>query len=161
VYSRNLMIGLTKYEFRPNKSLTRAELAYILYRYNNNPEVQTVFYYEGSNAWCADAVSWLYGDILGFDVNMVDVTQKVTREEVAHIIYQMYGFERTSPTFNTSDFYDTYTSYYQSEIHTLKDLGLMTGDTENNFHPKSNLSRAEMATILLNCIQYKVDSLDQ
>lgn len=159
VYSRGLMIGLSKYEFKPNKTLTRAELAYLLYRFNNNPESSDANYkYKGQ--WYSKAVCWLYNDVLDVGANRLDMQASVTREEVAYTLYKLFNFERTSPTFNVSDFYDTSESKVKSEIHTLKEVGLMNGDTENNFHPKANLSRAEMTTILMNCIKYKVDSLD-
>lgn len=94
--SKGIMTGYGDGRFGPNDSLTREQLALILYNYDQSKGYDTSAradlsqYVDGSStsAWAQTAMAWAVGEGLlsGRDANMLAPTGTATRAEVAQIM---------------------------------------------------------------------------
>ncbi|MBE5822116.1 MAG: S-layer homology domain-containing protein [Clostridiales bacterium] len=82
--------------------------------------------------------------------------KNLTREEAAYIFVKLLNDEDKLNTFISEIFKDTdeIDDKYIKHVEYVKNIGLMLGMDENNFGPKENVTRAQVATIL-----YRVDEI--
>ena len=97
VYDLGLMSGVSPTRFDPNKQLTRAEAAMILYNLKGKGETYSRYSFKDvkPGAWYADAVEWMYrkGITSGLDYYHFGVNQYITRQDLVTMIYRMYEVE--------------------------------------------------------------------
>ena len=155
VFSNNLMFGTSSNTFSPNADITRAEVATIIARTLKLTELPDSFKFNDTkDHWAENDIKLVYnaGLISGYPDGTFRPNEKISRAELATILYNALDLEDSS-TSDDSYFKDV-PSYYWSynEINTLANLGIIKGTSNSTFSPKENLSRAEMA-ILLDKIQ--------
>ncbi|SET70055.1 S-layer homology domain-containing protein [Natronincola peptidivorans] len=139
--------------FRPNDSITRGEMAVIL---NNMMDYQVAaqnkFTDLKSGRFYTDAIlkANAAGIIKG-DGSTVRPTDKITREEAAVMLAKAFALDVSTGgiSFNDSASIATWASGY---IKTMEAKGYVKG-TNNNFMPKSNITRAETVTIIDNIVK--------
>ena len=97
VYDNNIMAGKGKTSegkiiFDPNNFVTRTEFVQILYNMEGKPgdiAYETAFTDVPEGKWYTNAVLWAFRNgIASGKGNAFDVSGKITREEVATILYQ-------------------------------------------------------------------------
>lgn len=158
VYEAGIMEGKGDGRFVPNASMTRAELVTVLCRLSGDNSAgkgtALTFTDTKKNAWYADSVAWAVeaGIVAGYEDNTFKPNRPILRQElakmfVAFLEYMSLPLEGTALTesFSDSSAFPKWASQY---IETLRKTGLIGGDTAGNFKPKSDASRAEIATVI-------------
>lgn len=104
VYDHALMSGVSKTEFRPNGTLTRAQVAQILYNQAGSPDVtgDSRFTDVKSTAWYYRAVTWAAENhvVSGYTDGTFRPNQAITRQEVAVMLYSRAGRPAVSGSLN-------------------------------------------------------------
>lgn len=96
-YELGLMNGVSSRKFDPNKCLTRAEAAMILYNLKSSGESYVRYSFKDvkAGAWYADAVEWMYrkGFTSGVTKERFGINEFITRQDLVTMIYRMYEVE--------------------------------------------------------------------
>lgn len=165
-YCRNnsLMDGTSATTFSPNSTMTRAMLATVLYRYAGKPAAagETGFTDTPAGAWYSSAVTWVSanGIMSGYGGGLFGPDDPVTREQIATILWR---YEGRSTAFGIAVPYadqDSISSYAVSAVTWAKENGIINGTEENRFAPKNNVTRAQVAAILMNDLREDTSELD-
>lgn len=154
---KGFMKGTSDNEFSPGMPITRAMFVTILYRIENEPEVNigNVFSDVGENEYYSDAVSWARENHIVSGVSDIEFApdNKITREQIAAMIYRYAEYkgavakdtERISLDYaDISEISD----YAAEAVEYCKEKGIMQGKDNNSFAPKDNTTRAETAAVL-------------
>ena len=156
VYENNLFKGVTETEFAPHTSLTRAMLVTVLYRAENEPEIDagTKFADVLSDAYYAAAVAWAEanGIVNGVSEDEFAPDAEITREQIAAIMYRyaVYkGIEKVSEQENLT-FADAedISEYAVSAMNWIVGQEIIQGYEDNTVRPQNNATRAETAAVL-------------
>jgi len=147
-YNRYIM-GFPDGSFRPDASITRAELAAILAR---NLEGTAPVQHAGimdlqASHWAYDSIQEVYAAelMLGDPRGMFNPDKTMTRAEMAIIAARWLQLQsgETLPSFS-----DVSGHWAQSEIAAVETAGIMQGFTDNTFRPSGTLTRAQAVTVL-------------
>ena len=139
--------------FMPDNPIIRGDLAIIIDRmlglknitYNYFSDLYSEDYYRESLLKCVAE-----GYINGVGNNQVNPSGNATREEVAVILCRIFKLD-TSYSGSTGFKDDSSISYWaRSSVYALSRLGYLNGTPEGNVNPKSNITRAELITLLNN-----------
>jgi len=164
VYSKKIMVGKSENElgkviFDPNANMTRAEFVQSLYNKEGKPSVKVtdgVFTDVESGDWYAKAVIWATNKgIVSGKGDRFGVSDKITREEVATILYNYAKYKKLS-TKKLQDFTgyadaDQISSWAVDKLQWALAYGVMKGKGDR-LDPKGNATRAECATMIKNFI---------
>ena len=123
---------------------------------------------DGTQHWAYDQMSELIamGILKGFDGGMVWDDQlgqafqaqkalpdkKITRAEFAVLLYQTFNLTPQTPPVN---FTDTIPKWATDAVNTLAAAGIIKGDPTGTFRPNDNISRAEIATMIVQSLNDK------
>lgn len=162
VYDNNIMAGKGKTTdgkivFDPDKYMTRAEFVQTLYNKEGKPAVTytNTFTDVPKGEWYTNAILWAFRNgIVTGKGGRFDISGKITREEVATILYK----------YATN--YKSYDTTGRASLDAYEDTGCISSWAENNMKwaihygimkgrgkvlaPQDNASRAECATMLKN-----------
>lgn len=139
--------------FMPDNPIIRGDLAIIIDRmlglknttYNYFSDLYSSDYYRESLLKCVAE-----GYINGIGDNKVNPRGNATREEVAVILCRVFKID-TSYSGGTGFKDDSnISSWARSSIYALSRLGYLNGTPDGKVNPKSNITRAEMITLLNN-----------
>lgn len=139
--------------FMPDNSIIRGDLSIILDRmlglknttYNYFTDLNSNDYFRESILKCVAE-----GYINGIGNNKVNPRGNATREEVAVILCRVFNID-TSYTGSTGFKDDSsISSWARSSVYALSRLGYLNGTPDGKVNPKSNITRAEMITLLNN-----------
>ena len=139
--------------FMPNNPIIRGDLAIIIDRmlglknttYNYFSDLYSEDYYRESVLRCVAA-----GYVNGTGNNQVNPRGNATREEVAVILCRIFNID-TSYSGSTGFKDDSsISSWARSSVYALNRLGYLNGTPDGRVNPKSNITRAEMITLLNN-----------
>lgn len=154
-YARDngLMSGTSQTTFGPDETMTRAMLATVLHRLAGSPAVfgSGSFTDTDAGAWYANAVLWAsqQGVVSGYGNGLFGTNDAVSREQIATILWRYSG----SPAADRgTDFADesTIASYAANAVDWARANGYINGMAGNLFAPKNNVTRAQVAAILMN-----------
>ena len=156
VVENGLMNGYGNGSFGPNDTLTRAELAQILYNKEDRPSVSgSVFTDVADGAWYANAVNWANrnGIVTGYGSGKFGPGDPVTREQMATILYRYLaakGYDVTARA-DLSAYADAgqISAYATDTMSWANAVSLLTGETPTTLVPQGNATRAQVATILM------------
>ena len=160
VYNSNLMLGMTDTRFEPDTTLTRAMFVTVLYRSegeeNNNG--RSGFNDVDSNAWYAKAVTWAVdnGIVEGYDSNTFGPNDKITREQMAAIIYRYAkysGYDMSGAADLTASDANDVSDWALSAMKWALDVGIVSGMDDGRLLPQGTATRAQCASILMRCVQ--------
>ena len=160
VYEKGLMTGTSETKFEPNASLTRAMFITILGRLagaeetesNKFSDIKKKNWYSGYVGWAVDS-----GIVTGYEDGTFKPNKALTREEMAACISRYVDFmgirmprESTAPV----EFADKgkIAKWAREYVEVLRRAGIANGDTAEKYNPKANITRAEMATVIMNLI---------
>jgi hypothetical protein len=136
---------------RPNRGITRAEVATIFFRLlqdtYQNGTANTTFSDVKADAWYSEAIAKLaqLGIIKGYEDGTFKPNNQITRAEFAAIASR---FAQLSKTDNAvfSDVPATYWAY--QEINSAYAKGWVNGYEDGTFRPGKNITRAEVAKLV-------------
>lgn len=146
-----LMHGFDDGTFRPNVSITRAELALILFRLleNENTNAQNLNRFNDVNSasWYGHAVNYLAGRniLLGFPDGSFRPNYSITRAELVTVLSRFFGRHGQ----RTAIFHDVSNTHWAfNHIMNAYCRGWITGFEDETFRPNNTTTRAEAATII-------------
>ena len=154
----DLMVGQSATKFAPNATLTRAELAQILYNKAGKPAVsgRSTFTDVPATAWYAKAVAWAQQNnvVSGVGGGKFAPTQTITRESIAAMLYN----SETDPvvTTGTLNFKDAakVSSWARKAMLWATQNGVINGAKQADgtllLNPQNSAIRAETAAMLGN-----------
>lgn len=149
------MSGTGKNTFASNGTVTRAQIAQILYAAEGKPSVswKNVFSDVKSGKWFSNAVVWAAdkGIVSGYPDGTFKPSTDITREQMVAIMFkytQMKGFDSTQNG-NLSKFADQkrVSKYAVPGLKWAVGHGIISG-TKNGIEPKGTATRAQVAVIL-------------
>lgn len=146
------LVGFPDGTIRPNDTISRAEVAQILYRLltmdahmNFDTNINT-FEDVSAEAWYNIPVSTLtaMGILKGQGNNYFAPAAPVSRAEFATVMARFHGgkFECADPFADTAD------CWARDEIGLVASLGWMTGTGNGSFDPTRSMSRAEAVAVI-------------
>lgn len=148
----DIIVGNNGY-FMPDNPIIRGDLAIVIDRmlglknttYNYFSDLYSSDYYRESILKCVSE-----GYINGVGNNQVNPRGNATREEVAVILCRIFKLD-TSYSGSTGFKDDSsISSWARSSVYALNRLGYLNGTPDGKVNPKSNITRAEMITLLNN-----------
>lgn len=159
--SNGLMNGITTTEFKPNGSLTRAQLVTILYRVAGQPESAYTgrFTDVPANAWFVKAVEWAAanGIVNGYSDGTFLPNKSITREQIATILYRYSGAPDVSgdALAGYPDVRDVH-SYATDAMNWAVQNGLINGVSTGGvsyLRPQNTATRAQIAAIMMRYLE--------
>ena len=158
---KGLMHGISANKFLPDGSVTRAQLAAILWRLEGNPApVSTADFSDvADGAWYAEAVRWAVGSgvVKGYADGRFRPNDAVTREQMAALLYRFAGYKGYDVSIggdtNILRFVDgaAVGGYAVPAMRWACGSGLMTGAQRDGgmaLAPRDTATRAQTATLL-------------
>ena len=158
LYDLGIINGRTDSEFAPDENITRAEFIKILVCVKNVNLVSgpSEFSDVAEDAWYAPYVNSAYANNItsGYDDGTFKPNKKITREDMATMIFRMAGYQDTeeTPSFNDAN---NISSYAKSAVAVLNEMGIVNGMDGNKFAPKNSATRAQAAQIIYNYLMKK------
>lgn len=148
--------------FAPEDSLTRAQMAQILWNYAGNPSANfDAPFTDLEQDWYREAVNWAYGEKIFYGVgeNRFDPEGILTREQLAQLLFNQSGQQKGMEGMLTGIYDGQYPD--SSEISNwAKDAfywalykGILCGSSSeeigNTLYPKAPASRAQAAVMMV------------
>ncbi len=164
VAERDILRGVTENTFEPKTEVTRAMTATVLGRMSDaeTEGLENDFEDVREDVWYTDYVSWAteYDIVEPVDNNSFEPNESITREELAvsienYLEYSGYPVPDATPVTFFDD--SSIAPEAKSSVYNLRALGILRGDTEGNFNPKSSLTREELSAILERVDHYTND----
>lgn len=146
-----LLQGTENGQFSPEGKVTRSMLATVLYRLAGSPAVteESGFADVEAGAWYAGAVCWAsQGGVMGgYGDGRFGPEDPVSREQLAAVLWRRAG----SPEVQGSAFADReeIAEYARPAVDWARSAGLLGGVGENRFAPALDLTRAQLAAVIL------------
>jgi hypothetical protein len=171
VVKNGLFSGVGDGKFDPNGVLTRGMLVTVLGRYDGIQPAAGVgssFYDVAADAYYAPYVAWasFNGIAVGVGDSAFAPDAVVTREQAAKIIAAYINYSSKiprstriyKPPFNdAADISD----WALEDVNLLRAYGLLDGQPDGNFYPKSALTRAEASALLKRFVENSPRSAHQ
>lgn len=158
VYKEGLMIGVNDREFRPSKSLTRAQAATAIVRILDLEKKNNIEQFSDvkRNYWAYDSIiiAKEHKIIEGIGDNNFIPDKPISREEMATILNRIIDIENQQDHINFTDISNDRWSYEAIENMTSNEI--YKGYPDNTFKPEKEITRGQMAT-LLNRVKEYVD----
>jgi len=150
---KGIMQGVSADKFAPDATLTRAQLAQILYNLEGKPQVEAELPFKdvASGDWFADAVSWAYseGIVTGKTADSFAPNESITREALCLMLYRYGGSPKVSGNLSSPD-KNQVSSWAKVGIIWACNEKVINGDSHGNLNPKGNATRAQVAQIFMN-----------
>lgn len=157
-YYAGIMQGVSDTAFEPERALTRAEMAQILYNTNNKlnditfgknitfKDVESDAWYNNAVGYCASA-----GLMQGVGGDEFEPERSLTRGEAAQIFYNMQDRVKLPKTRDYAEFKDVDSeTWYMPAIKYCYERELINGVEDKKFLPEEQISRAEAAQLFYN-----------
>lgn len=158
-----LMNGMGNGKYEPETELTRGMLVTILWRYAGSEDVGlSTFKDVPSEAYYAKSIAWAakYGIVNGMGNNEFCPNDKITREQIAVILYRYADNEGVDVSkqgdFSTFEDGNEVSEYAQTAVKWATANGVLSGSKDYGklyLHPRNNTRRCEAAKILMNYIE--------
>ncbi len=153
--------GKSEKIFAPNDNVLREELAKILVGafIDDAEEADISFGDVDLTQWYAPFIKKAYGAgvINGYNANTFGIGDKITREDMAVMIYN--SAKKSGLAFETKEFElfsddDRISDYAKEAVYTLRNEGVINGVDLSNFAPKAFATRAEVAKIVYSLLKF-------
>ncbi|MBR4194679.1 MAG: S-layer homology domain-containing protein [Oscillospiraceae bacterium] len=141
--------GYTDGSFRPNKTVSRAELAVMIYKLGDYPDGPSVFPDIQPGKWYAKAVNALAaaGIFSGYSDGSFGPNDSVSRAQMVAVLRKLSGIPEPQ---DQPSFPDVSTEYWAwKAIAIAYEQGWVSGYPDGSFRPKNPVSRAQ-AVVMLN-----------
>lgn len=139
----------------PNRAITRAEYVAMTNRAFGYDEVGPIPFSDVSDrAWYAEdiAIGYNAGYFQGTSGNTASPSDTLTREQAAVMLGRNLLMQ--AKTGENTDFSDSrsMSEWSRGIVGSLVDSGIVKGYTDGTFKPKNNITRGEVASLLVNAI---------
>ncbi len=149
----NLMAGIGGQQFAPERNLTRAQLATVLYRIEGTPAVtgSDAFTDTPDGAWYGDAVLWASQQRLigGYGGGLFGPNDPVSREQMTTILWRYAGSPGADGDGDYTDEAEI-AAYAAAAVDWAKANNVVAPVSSGVFAPKSRATRAQVADALMN-----------
>jgi hypothetical protein len=159
VLENGIMSGVGNGKFAPKATMTRAQIAQIIYNlegkpaYSGAPEFADML----SDAWYTDAVAYALenGVMKGYGNGCFGPDDKVTREQLVTILYRYAKLKGVDVSIgedtNILSYDDAFdvSSWAISAMQWACGSGVVTSKTASTLNPADSATRAEIATIIM------------
>ena len=151
VTKAGLFTGYADGSFGVHDSITRGQMALVLYRLAGQPETTNTSAFSDEADWCATALTWAAesGVALGYGDGSFGVGQLRKREQLVTFLYR-YALQAkldTSASADLSAYTDRGEVLDADAMAWAVGAGLMKGRTETTLAPDAAITRAEAAVI--------------
>ena len=162
VYDNNLMQGLSDEKFAPKEYVTRAMFVTVIYRMEGEPKIGESDFIDVENGiWYENAVNWANTNkiITGVSTDKFEPNLRITREQIATIIYRYAQYKGYNVLVNAGRNIDTYNDVDDISEYALLAMNyavitsLVHGKTDLTLNPLDNATRAETAVLLQRFIE--------
>ena len=154
IWSDNSVIMGHDGEFRPDDTVTRAELAVMLDRIMGYKDIAENEFSDLGDSWYTDAVLKLVAsEILMGDNGEIRPEDNVTREEAAVIFARAFECENDKKSDSEFEDSENISEWAKSAVASLAERGFINGFEDNTFRPNKSMSRAEFVTLINNAIK--------
>lgn len=142
--------GYTDGTFKPNNSVSRGEVAQLVFNILSVEEGSANFTDVNNQDWYANAVNALAsnGIFNGRPDGSFGADDSITRQDFAIAIVNIFNLELPEGFGNGAGFADLEGIYGQQAVETLIGLGVIRGYEDNTFRPDAPITRAEAVVIL-------------
>ena len=162
VQERGLMNGYSDGRFGPDDTLSRAQLAQILFNKEGRPGADSLpdFSDVAGEAWYAEAVRWAAGRgiVGGYGNGTFGPNNPITREQLAVMLWRYSG----SPAATGKELYFSdegeIGGYALDAIRWAVENGVLNGYGDGRLGPKGQATRAQVAQMLKNFIENQEES---
>ena len=159
VHDKGIMLGTSTYYFSPSQSITRAQMAVILYRMAGSPDTTNLtnpFVDVSNNASYVNAVKWVYNNgnnviMGGTSSTTFNPSGTVTREMLA-VVLNRYA-TRKQIVLEEVRPYDTFlddsqiSSWAKASVKKMYKVGVING-SNGYFNPTSDAIRSQTAIMI-------------
>lgn len=148
---RGIMTGTSATEFSPDMEVSRAQIATMLYRASDSPDVTGLKSFSDvpAGSWYEAAAAWANtnGYVTGYEDGTFRGNTSVIREQILTILWRMAGSPVPS---GETVFADgaAISAYAENAINWAGANGIVEAQTDNRLAPQEAVSRAEIAAIL-------------
>lgn len=153
---RGLMIGYSDGRFGPSDTLSRAQLAQILFNKEGRPAVSGGGFNDvDGGAWYADAVTWAAenGIVGGYGNGTFGPNDPITREQLAVMLWRYVG----SPAATDKELHfndtDEISGFALEAMRWAVENGILNGYGGGRLDPQGQATRAQAAQMLKNFIE--------
>lgn len=149
-YELGLMSGKGEGKFDPKGNVTLAEAVSMAARINKIYYGNSPIFENTGSSWYDGAITYLKEQQIIYGDEFKDYTKDATRAELAYIFSKTLPYMEYPEINNITELPDVdYNTKYDYSVFTLYNSGIVTGsDKELTFRPESNISRAEVASII-------------
>ena len=150
-----LMNGIASDRFDPEGSMTRAMLVTVLWRYAGSPKGGTNRFTDvASGQWYTEAVAWAAanGVVNGVGNNRFDPEGKITREQMAAILYRYAKQPQTSGSLSSFPDASRVSGYATDAMRWTVEQKII-GGSDGKLDPQGNATRSQVAAILMRFIK--------
>ena len=156
-YENGLMVGTGVDIFSPDGTLTRAQAVTVLWRLENEPQVNYAMNFAdvANGTWYTEAVRWAAseGIVLGNGDGTFGAHNAITREQLAAILYRYAAYKGYDVTAKSdpSAFTDAFkiSDWAYDAIRWAYGTKLMQGNGDGTINPTGNTRRSEFATMIM------------
>ena len=148
--------GKSEGVFAPNDNITRAEFIKIITLALDIPMSSGDYFADVSqNSWYAPFVYAAYdaGIVSGDEMNRFNPDRKITRQDMAVILYRAYGIDSSFDELGFSDS-ENISNYAKVPVAYFAKIGIINGMDNNNFAPFGNATRAQAAVMVYRSISH-------
>lgn len=158
--ARGVLSGVSDTEFKGKLAINRAMLAQVLMTISKDKSVGLIDYVDiKGDEWYAEAMTWAltHGIYKGYPDKTLKATQKITRQEFASVIYNFIKEHKINmpkvKDFNYKD-QDKIASWALNQVKYLDELGLVNGESLDNYNAQGNYTREELALTIYKIIKF-------
>ncbi|MBQ4602807.1 MAG: S-layer homology domain-containing protein, partial [Clostridia bacterium] len=159
---RGIFKGNPDGSFAPNKAITRAEFVMVLANYSGedySAEECDKFTDVKSSAWYYRAMAWAAnrGIVNGMTPDTFAPTKTITRQDLCLMLtnYLKYkGIELEESSSETFADDSKIGAWAYDAVYAIKAIGVVSGMGNNEFQPRGNATRAQVAQMMLMFDQY-------
>ena len=155
-YTHGIMQGTSGTNFLPTKSLTRAEVAQVLYNIEDQPEVNgTTSFADSAAHWAKTPIAWAEqtGVVDGYEDGTFRPDESVTRQEFAQMLYNYAaykGYDLTAEGDLTAfPDGDQVQEWALPAMRWANGNALINGHDDGTLEPGGTTTRAQAASILM------------
>lgn len=156
------MQGYTDGTFRPDNTITRAEVATMFaglsYDFDKSKDYPNAFNDVSDDKWYEKYVNFTAkrGYFSGYENSLFKPEEPITRAEFAVILVKYLGIKTTS---QSSGFDDVTENHFASGyIRYLSNLNIISGYADGTFKPDNTITRAEAVTMMNNALGRYADN---
>ncbi len=151
-YGKGIINGMSEDTFGPYSAATRGQLVAMLYRMNGQPAVSTTApftdltadYYKAAVNWAAEK-----GIVSGYTKTIFAPNNKVTREQLAAMLYRMAGSPAASGSLDGFTDGGSVHTYAADAMAWAVEKGIITGYPNGEVRPGASATRAEVCVMLM------------